>query len=116
MYVNIHNIVCYVQMLLEAHQAWYQVQRCTDLFESRLKIDKLRNSLAVQNMPPTVPTRRTPASALDAAPAADPGKLSSLAQSPQGLRCLAHAFTILHTIQAVILFSSITQHQCCRPA
>ncbi len=29
-------------MLMEAHQAWYQMQRCKDRFEGLLKIDQLR--------------------------------------------------------------------------
>lgn len=33
-----------MQTLLEAHQGWYQLQRCKDRFEGLLRIDKLTRS------------------------------------------------------------------------
>ena len=42
-------------MLMEAHQAWYQMQRCKDRFEGLLKIDQLRAGSPPATLPPDPP-------------------------------------------------------------
>lgn len=48
-----------MQMLMEAHQAWYQMQRCKDRFEGLLKIDQLRAGSTPATLPPDPPRLTT---------------------------------------------------------
>ena len=47
------------QMLMEAHQAWYHMQRCKDRFEGLLKIDQLRAGSPPATLPPDPPRLTT---------------------------------------------------------
>ncbi len=47
-------------MLVGAHQAWYEMQRCKDRFEGLLKIDQLKKGSTPLTQPPS-PPRRTAA-------------------------------------------------------
>lgn len=53
------RLVDLMQMLLEAHQAWYHMQRCKDHFEALLSIDKLKKGSPPAAVPPH-PPRRAP--------------------------------------------------------
>ena len=46
-------------MLMEAHQSWYQMQRCKDRFEGLLKIDQLRAGSPQAALPPDAPRLTT---------------------------------------------------------
>ncbi|DBB18106.1 TPA: hypothetical protein ACH3X3_003084 [Trebouxia sp. C0006] len=48
-----------MQMLMEAHQAWYHMQRCKDRFEGLLKIDQLRAGSTPATLPPDPPRLTT---------------------------------------------------------
>ncbi|DBA87458.1 hypothetical protein WJX77_001718 [Trebouxia sp. C0004] len=48
-----------MQMLMEAHQAWYQMQRCKDRFEGLLRIDQLKAGSPPATLPPDPPRLTT---------------------------------------------------------
>ena len=56
---QVESLRCVLQMLLEAHQAWYHMQRCKDQFEALLSIDKLKKGFPPAAVPPH-PPRRAP--------------------------------------------------------